>query len=170
MLPLPSTARISPPGRKMFTTTVGYLGREGKAPLNAPTAWPTNASGFAHTGKQILSSLLAPSDAKLDHCPLKSYEKPLQRGSLHLQALFMTLSKTLDNLRKHILSKTLHPGKTIYECDFCATETNETFCTNFAKELRAHLLDLHSDKFPTSDDVRNYVLNIFDAEPADEPN
>lgn len=60
MLPLPSTARISPPGRKMFTTTVGYLGREGKAPLNAPTAWPTNASGFAHTGKQILGSLLVP--------------------------------------------------------------------------------------------------------------
>lgn len=36
MLPLPSTARISPPGRKMFTTTASYLAREGKAPLNAP--------------------------------------------------------------------------------------------------------------------------------------
>ncbi|XP_035736390.1 zinc finger protein 729-like [Vespa mandarinia] len=81
---------------------------------------------------------------------------------------------TLENLRKHVLSKTLHPGKTIYECDFCVTKTTEIFCTNFAKELRAHLMDAHSDKFPTPEHARNYILNMFeivrDSEPLDVPN
>lgn len=53
MLLLPSTARIGPPGRKMFTTTVGYLTREGKAPLNAPTAQPMNGRVSGSTGESI---------------------------------------------------------------------------------------------------------------------
>ncbi|XP_014603701.1 PREDICTED: zinc finger protein 658B-like isoform X2 [Polistes canadensis] len=79
----------------------------------------------------------------------------------------------LENLRKHVLSKTLHPGKSIYECDFCATKNTDTFCTNFSRELRAHLLDSHGDKFKNPEDARKYILNMFevvpDSEPADEP-
>lgn len=69
-----------------------------------------------------------------------------------------------ENLRKHILSTNLHPGKTIYECNFCEKKTEEetdAFCTNFAKELRAHLLEAHGEDFPTPNDANNYTNNIF---------
>ncbi|KYM94247.1 hypothetical protein ALC62_15108 [Cyphomyrmex costatus] len=78
------------------------------------------------------------------HCPYASY--------------------TLENLRKHILSTNLHPGKTIYECEFCKKKKEkqmDPFCTNFAKELRAHLLEAHADDFPTPNDANNYTNNIF---------
>ncbi|XP_011693666.1 PREDICTED: zinc finger protein 845-like isoform X1 [Wasmannia auropunctata] len=73
-------------------------------------------------------------------------------------------SNTLENLRKHILSTNLHPGKTIYECDFCKKKKEketDPFCTNFAKELRAHLLEVHAEDFPTPNDANNYTNNIF---------
>ncbi|KAI4500756.1 hypothetical protein M0802_003967 [Mischocyttarus mexicanus] len=125
-----------------------------------------------------------------EHCPYAAKTKTqLRRTRLSFHLLRHTRLHTgakpykcryctyacnnLENLRKHVLSKTLHPGKTIYECDFCATINADTFCTNFAKELRAHLLDTHTDKFPNPEDARNYVLNMFeivpDLEPADEP-
>ncbi|XP_029675420.1 zinc finger protein 845 [Formica exsecta] len=72
-------------------------------------------------------------------------------------------SNTLENLRKHILSTNLHPGKTIYACDFCKGKTSKPFCTNFSKELRAHLLEAHAKDFPTPNDANTYVLGIFSA-------
>ncbi|EFN61096.1 hypothetical protein EAG_05821 [Camponotus floridanus] len=63
-----------------------------------------------------------------------------------------------ENLRKHILSTNLHPNKTIYACDFCK---GKPFGTNFAKELRAHLLEVHAKIFSTPNDANNYVLGIF---------
>ncbi|XP_011339120.1 zinc finger protein 845 [Ooceraea biroi] len=70
-------------------------------------------------------------------------------------------SSNLENLRKHILSTSLHSGKTIYECDFCDKKSADPFCTNFSKELRAHLLEAHTANFPTSNHASNYVLRIF---------
>ncbi|KAL6263126.1 hypothetical protein P5V15_005927 [Pogonomyrmex californicus] len=70
-------------------------------------------------------------------------------------------SNTLENLRKHILMTNLHPGKTIYECQFCKKKKEDPFCTNFAKELRAHLLEAHAENFPTPNDANNYTNNIF---------
>lgn len=67
-----------------------------------------------------------------------------------------------ENLRKHVLSTNLHPGKTIYECDVCHREGAEPFRTNFAKELRAHLLEAHDDAFPTPGHANDYVLGIFE--------
>lgn len=60
-----------------------------------------------------------------------------------------------------MLSTNLHPGKTIYECDVCQEDNPEPFQTNFAKELRAHLLDVHSDAFPTPNHANDYVVGIF---------
>ncbi|XP_066593764.1 zinc finger protein 585B-like [Prorops nasuta] len=71
-------------------------------------------------------------------------------------------SNNLENLRKHVLSTGLHPGKTIYECDICHGKQTEAFSTNFAKELRAHLQEAHSDKFPTPSQASTYVLKIFE--------
>ncbi|XP_014480412.1 PREDICTED: zinc finger protein 845 [Dinoponera quadriceps] len=72
----------------------------------------------------------------------------------------------LENLRKHVLSTNLHPGKTIYECNFCDGETADPFRTNFAKELRAHLSEAHVGRFPTPDHANKYVLEIFSATPS----
>lgn len=66
-----------------------------------------------------------------------------------------------ENLRKHILSTTLHIGKTIYECDACKEKGLDPYCTNFAKELKAHLIEEHSEEFPTMEIVNNYVTSIF---------
>ncbi|XP_029049931.2 zinc finger protein 808 [Osmia bicornis bicornis] len=71
-------------------------------------------------------------------------------------------SNNLENLRKHVLSTSLHPGKTIYECDVCKRENVEPFRTNFAKELRAHLQEAHNDDFPTPNHANDYVLGIFE--------
>ncbi|CAL7950796.1 unnamed protein product [Xylocopa violacea] len=71
-------------------------------------------------------------------------------------------SNNLENLRKHVLSTSLHPGKTIYECDVCQGGDREPFRTNFAKELRAHLLDAHGDAFPTPGHANDYVFGIFE--------
>lgn len=70
-------------------------------------------------------------------------------------------SNNLENLRKHVLSTNLHPGKTIYECDVCQEDNPEPFQTNFAKELRAHLLEVHSDAFPTPNHANDYAVGIF---------
>nr|XP_012228098.1 PREDICTED: zinc finger protein 528-like isoform X2 [Linepithema humile] len=67
----------------------------------------------------------------------------------------------LENLRKHVVSTSLHPGKTIYECDFCTEEMGNVFCTNFSKELRAHLVEAHTKDFPTPNEANDYVLKIF---------
>ncbi|XP_076679111.1 uncharacterized protein LOC143374675 isoform X2 [Andrena cerasifolii] len=72
-------------------------------------------------------------------------------------------SNNLENLRKHVLSTNLHPGKTIYECDVCQEKTAEPFRTNFAKQLRAHLFEMHADVFPTAGQANDYVLGIFQA-------
>jgi len=37
----------------------------------------------------------------------------------------------------------------------------EPFGTNFAKQLRAHLLEAHVEDFPTPNDATNYTNNIF---------
>ncbi|KOC66596.1 Zinc finger protein 99 [Habropoda laboriosa] len=71
-------------------------------------------------------------------------------------------SNNLENLRKHVLSTNLHPGKTIYECDVCQGENVEPFRTNFAKELRAHLLETHNEAFPTPGHANDYVFGIFE--------
>ncbi|OAD60930.1 hypothetical protein WN48_00997, partial [Eufriesea mexicana] len=72
-------------------------------------------------------------------------------------------SNNLENLRKHVLSTNLHPGKTIYECDVCqGEEGTQPFRTNFAKELRAHLLEMHGSAFPTPSHANDYVLGIFE--------
>ncbi|XP_012142668.1 uncharacterized protein LOC105662708 isoform X2 [Megachile rotundata] len=71
-------------------------------------------------------------------------------------------SNNLENLRKHVLSTSLHPGKTIYECDACKGENVEPFRTNFVKELRAHLQEAHNDDFPTPGHANDYVLRIFE--------
>ncbi|XP_076240567.1 uncharacterized protein LOC143183060 [Calliopsis andreniformis] len=70
-------------------------------------------------------------------------------------------SNNLENLRKHVLSTNLHPGKTIYECDVCQEKTTEPFRTNFAKELRAHLLETHGNVFLTASQANDYVLGTF---------
>ena len=74
-----------------------------------------------------------------------------------------------ENLRKHVLSTSLHPGKTIYECDTCLKDdSQEPYRTNFAKELRAHLLEAHPQDFPRPSDASDHVARIFktDQEPA----
>ncbi|XP_017891859.1 zinc finger protein 845-like [Ceratina calcarata] len=71
-------------------------------------------------------------------------------------------SNNLENLRKHVLSTSLHPGKTIYECDVCRPDNQNRFQTNFAKELRAHLMEAHSDLFPTPGHAYGYVFGIFE--------
>ncbi|XP_033330154.2 uncharacterized protein LOC117222520 [Megalopta genalis] len=76
-------------------------------------------------------------------------------------------SNNLENLRKHVLSTNLHPGKTIYECDVCREKNADPFQTNFAKELRAHLLAAHEDVFPTPSHASDYVLGIFEVRPRD---
>ena len=67
-----------------------------------------------------------------------------------------------ENLRKHILSTTLHVGKTIYECDACKAKGLEVFCTNFCKELKAHLINVHAEEYPKPEDVNNFIAGIFD--------
>ncbi|XP_026300388.1 zinc finger protein 729 [Apis mellifera] len=83
-------------------------------------------------------------------------------------------SNNLENLRKHVLSTNLHPGKTIYECDVCQGDDPEPFRTNFAKELRAHLMEVHSDTFSTPGHANDYVIGIFKVHRStdfvDEPN
>ncbi|CAK9819338.1 Zinc finger protein 407 [Anthophora quadrimaculata] len=76
-------------------------------------------------------------------------------------------SNNLENLRKHVLSTNLHPGKTIYECDVCRGENAEPFRTNFAKELRAHLLETHNETFPTPSHANEYVFGIFEVHRSD---
>lgn len=66
-----------------------------------------------------------------------------------------------------MLSTNLHPGKTIYECEVCQGEEGteeERFRTNFAKELRAHLLEAHGSAFPTPSHANDYVLGIFEVD------
>lgn len=65
-----------------------------------------------------------------------------------------------------MLSTNLHPGKTIYECNFCDAAATNPFRTNFAKELRAHLLQAHAEDFPTPDRANKYVLEIFSVNPS----
>ncbi|XP_058804698.1 zinc finger protein 845-like isoform X2 [Phymastichus coffea] len=68
-------------------------------------------------------------------------------------------SSNLENLRKHVLSTSRHPGKTIYQCEWC--ENGEPFRTNFSKVLKAHLLVSHPDKYPTANHATTYVSKIL---------
>ncbi|XP_044599272.1 zinc finger protein 845-like isoform X2 [Cotesia glomerata] len=70
-------------------------------------------------------------------------------------------SNNIENLRKHILSTRLHPGKTIYECEKCKIKGSDIYVTNFSKELRAHLVSEHSEEFPTAGHANSYVAGIF---------
>lgn len=65
-----------------------------------------------------------------------------------------------------MLSTNLHPGETIYECDFCDNETAQPFRTNFTKELRAHLTEAHAEDFPRQELANKYVLEIFSVAPS----
>ncbi|XP_014282687.1 zinc finger protein 91 [Halyomorpha halys] len=44
----------------------------------------------------------------------------------------------LENLRKHVISSKLHPGKFLYECPDC-----DDLKTNLSKVLKAHLVSVH---------------------------
>ncbi|KAG8037361.1 hypothetical protein G9C98_005571 [Cotesia typhae] len=66
-----------------------------------------------------------------------------------------------ENLRKHVLSTRLHPGKTIYECEKCKIKGSDIYVTNFSKELRAHLVSEHSEEFPTAGHANSYVAGMF---------
>ncbi|XP_011309560.1 zinc finger protein 91 isoform X2 [Fopius arisanus] len=75
-------------------------------------------------------------------------------------------SNNLENLRKHVLSTSRHPGKMIYECDSCI-KSGSTFTTNFSRELRAHLVEVHPQTYPTVNHANNYVSSIFNADNQD---
>ncbi|XP_053673659.1 zinc finger protein ZFAT [Anopheles nili] len=50
----------------------------------------------------------------------------------------------IENLRKHVISTSKHKGKFLYECKFCPRSSEEaSYGTNFQKEYRAHLQDVH---------------------------
>lgn len=79
--------------------------------------------------------------------------------------LFISLYIFQENLRKHVLSTRLHPGKMIYECDTCRKNNNtDIFCTNFSKELRSHLVESHQQEFPTANHALTYVSQLFNAQ------
>ncbi|KAF5278380.1 hypothetical protein FQA39_LY05869 [Lamprigera yunnana] len=65
-----------------------------------------------------------------------------------------------ENLRKHVLSTSKHPGKCIYECKFCQTNNFET---NFAKEFRTHLITKHPESFVSGREAATYVAGIYEA-------
>lgn len=71
-----------------------------------------------------------------------------------------TLVMFQENLRKHVLSTRIHPGKTIYECTHC-----ENFRTNFSRELKAHLLQDHGDSFKTAELAASHVAAMYRTEP-----
>ncbi|XP_034950567.1 zinc finger protein 729 [Chelonus insularis] len=81
-------------------------------------------------------------------------------------------SNNIENLRKHVLSTKLHPGKTIYECDHCKKKKKDTaavYVTNFLKELRAHLIEEHSEEFPTLGHANSYVAGMFGSDGQSTP-
>uniref|UniRef100_A0AAG5DI19 C2H2-type domain-containing protein n=1 Tax=Anopheles atroparvus TaxID=41427 RepID=A0AAG5DI19_ANOAO len=50
----------------------------------------------------------------------------------------------IENLRKHVISTSKHKGKFLYECKHCQqSETSRCFGTNFQKEYRTHLQNVH---------------------------
>ncbi|XP_031351620.1 zinc finger protein 624 [Photinus pyralis] len=66
----------------------------------------------------------------------------------------------LENLRKHVLLTNKHPGKSIYECKFCQTDSFET---NFAKDFKIHLLTEHPDTFVSGKEAATYIAGIYEA-------
>lgn len=70
------------------------------------------------------------------------------------------ISGTLqENLRRHILSTTKHPGKSVYECRFC-----KKYHTNHAKEFRNHLIVHHEEEFGNGKDPTTYIAGIYEAQ------
>ncbi|XP_058123751.1 zinc finger protein ZFAT [Anopheles ziemanni] len=50
----------------------------------------------------------------------------------------------IENLRKHVISTSKHKGKFLYECKLCQQpEIDRIFGTNFQKEFKAHLQEIH---------------------------
>lgn len=68
-----------------------------------------------------------------------------------------------DNLRKHILVTSIHPGKFIYECKFCNSVEEERFKCNFAKEFKVHLVTSHPDEFGSSGDAATFIAGIYES-------
>ncbi|KAK5644831.1 hypothetical protein RI129_006131 [Pyrocoelia pectoralis] len=66
----------------------------------------------------------------------------------------------LENLRKHVLLTNKHPGKSIYECKFCRSDSFET---NFAKDFKIHLLTEHPDTFVSGKEAATYIAGIYEA-------
>jgi len=67
-----------------------------------------------------------------------------------------------ENLRRHILSTTKHPGKSVYECRFCKPAKN--YHTNHAKEFRNHLIVHHEEEFGNGKDPTTYIAGIYEAQ------
>ncbi|CAA9996969.1 unnamed protein product, partial [Nesidiocoris tenuis] len=55
------------------------------------------------------------------------------------RAVFITISFSQDNLRKHVIKSKLHPGKSVYECH----ENECDFTANFSKDFKTHLVQKH---------------------------
>lgn len=66
-------------------------------------------------------------------------------------------SATMENLRKHILKTSVHPGAAVYSCQ------RDGFGTDSAMEFAGHLAVGHADEFPTAVDARRSVRNYFAA-------
>jgi len=66
-----------------------------------------------------------------------------------------------ENLRKHVLSTSKHPGKHLYECRFC--EPRDVFKSNLARDFRAHLITKHPNHFGSVLLAASYVAGIYDA-------
>lgn len=66
-----------------------------------------------------------------------------------------------ENLRRHILSTTKHPGKCVYECKFC--KQSERFRTNVAKDFKSHLILNHHEEFGNSNTAATFVAGIYEA-------
>ena len=64
---------------------------------------------------------------------------------------------TVENLRKHILKTTSHPGISIYRC----SQTNCHFSTNEANSYKNHIISQHRSLFGSLQDIRCYIKDYF---------
>jgi len=81
--------------------------------------------------------------------------------TLPLHSHVFSSSCVQENLRKHVLSTSKHPGKHLYECRFC--EPGDVFKSNLARDFRAHLITKHPNHFGSVLLAASYVAGIYDA-------
>uniref|UniRef100_A0ABD2WRW4 C2H2-type domain-containing protein n=1 Tax=Trichogramma kaykai TaxID=54128 RepID=A0ABD2WRW4_9HYME len=65
----------------------------------------------------------------------------------------------LENLRKHVVSNK-HPGKSLFSCRLCQAEN--AFETNLTKELKAHLVIVHPETYPTALLAQQYINSLYE--------